>query len=98
MQIVIDIPEEKYNMIKNKMYCGIYDTEVYEAISNGTILLKGHGRLIDADALELDYDWYEYTTSTGQLVTIGYQAYSLSQIENANAVIEADKGESEDKE
>lgn len=38
MQIVIDIPEEKYNTIKNKLYCGIYDAEVYESIANGTPL------------------------------------------------------------
>lgn len=86
MQIVIDIPEGTYEYWKE--HC--HEFVLSEAIKNGTPLPKGHGRLIDADALELDYDWGEYTTSTGQLVTIGYQAYSLSQIENANTVIDAD--------
>jgi hypothetical protein len=51
---VIKIPEDNYKAIVTK-----YDTfskEMKEwgldAIKNGTVLLKGHGRLIDADALE----------------------------------------------
>lgn len=51
MKLIIDIPEEKYNMIKNKMYCGIYDAEVYESIANGTPLPKGHGKIGDLDRL-----------------------------------------------
>ena len=51
MQIVIDIPEEKYNMVKTKMYCGIYDAEVYKAIANGVLFSKGHGRIIDENKI-----------------------------------------------
>jgi len=47
MQIVIDISEEKYDTIKNKTYCGIYDAEVYKSIANGILLPKGHGDLVD---------------------------------------------------
>ena len=47
MQIVIDIPEEYYNILKT--YGGMSVPE--EAILNGTILPKGHGRLIDADEI-----------------------------------------------
>jgi len=46
-------------------------------------------RLIDAETLQLDYDWSEYDVD-GQLVVNGYQAYSESQIENAptiNAIV-----------
>jgi hypothetical protein len=50
VELVIKISEEKLSMIKNEMYCGIYDAELYKAIANGTPLPKGHGRLIDADA------------------------------------------------
>ena len=42
MQIVIDIPEEKLNIIKNKIYCGIYDSDLYKIIANGTPLSKAH--------------------------------------------------------
>lgn len=52
VELVIKIPEEKLSIIKNKMYCGIYDSDLYKAIANGTILPKGHGKLIDADAFE----------------------------------------------
>ena len=58
MQIVIDITEEKFNMLKNEMYCGIYDAELYKAIENGTPLPKGHGRLIDADNFLKDNEAY----------------------------------------
>lgn len=48
MKIVIDIPEEEYE--KNKKNRCDYHT-LCTAIKNGTPLPKGHGRLIDADAL-----------------------------------------------
>ena len=48
MQIVIDIPEKMYQNVLNGTYCGT----LYEELKNGTPLLKGHGRLIDADAFE----------------------------------------------
>lgn len=47
IELVIKISEEKLSMIKNKMYCGIYDAELYKAIENGIKLPKGHGRIID---------------------------------------------------
>lgn len=50
IELVIKMPEEKYNMIKNKMYCGIYDAEVYTAIANGTLLTKGHGNIVDIES------------------------------------------------
>ena len=52
MHVVIDIPEEKFNIIKNKMYCGIYDPDLYKAIANGIPLPKGHGDLKDVDNLK----------------------------------------------
>lgn len=50
MKIVIDIPEDIYNEIKE----GLYDKNLRKmaiAIGNGTPIPNGHGRLIDADAL-----------------------------------------------
>jgi len=40
MKIVIDIPEEKFSIIKSKTYCGIYDADLYKGIENGTPLPK----------------------------------------------------------
>lgn len=58
MQIVIDIPEEDYNFIKDLQF---YNSErrsgktieknIINGIKNGTPLPKGHGRLIDGDVL-----------------------------------------------
>ena len=55
VELVIKIPEEKLSIIKNKMYCGIYDPDLYNAIANGIQLPKGHGKLKDVDALMRDY-------------------------------------------
>ena len=52
MQIVIDIPEDEYNIVKYGQYGNINIDIVRKAIAKGTPLPKGHGRLIDADALE----------------------------------------------
>lgn len=44
MQIVIDIPDEKYDRL---LYQDIISLRSY--VENGTVLPKGHGRLIDVD-------------------------------------------------
>lgn len=49
MHIVIDIPDEKYNRLP---YIDIFSLREY--IENGIVLPKGHGRLIDADAVSLE--------------------------------------------
>jgi hypothetical protein len=38
VKLIIEIPREKLNIIKNKMYCGIYDPDLYKAIADGTPL------------------------------------------------------------
>ena len=52
MEIVIKIPEDEYNIAKYGQYGNINVDIVRKAIANGTPLPKGHGRLVDADALE----------------------------------------------
>ena len=58
MKIVIDIPDEDYNVILanadfyKEQHWGV--AEVWDAIVNGTSLPKGHGRLIDADTYRKD--------------------------------------------
>ena len=44
MQIVIDIPDEKYDRL---LYQDIISLRSY--VENGIVLPKGHGRLIDVD-------------------------------------------------
>lgn len=62
MQIVIEIPEDTYKDIIESGFIErgfIWDEDkevAIHAIKNGTPLPKGHGRLIDEDALNLDYE------------------------------------------
>ena len=91
MQIVIDIPEEKYQGIVN-MAEEILDAStfcspryLYKAVLNGTPLPKKHGRLIDADDLIQEF-------SVVSSRPIKSQLYILKE---APTIIEADKSESE---
>jgi len=47
MQIVIEISDKIYESVQDGTYCGT----LYEALKNGTPLPKGHGRIMDADAV-----------------------------------------------
>ena len=52
MQIVIDIPEEIHrDILEDGVLYLDYVTSLGEAIAHGIVLPKGHGRLIDADAV-----------------------------------------------
>ena len=56
MQVVIDIPNNMKEMCRwhKDCICNLTSIEVdilAEAIRNGVVLPKGHGRLIDADAV-----------------------------------------------
>ncbi len=89
IELVIKIPEEKLSIIKNKMYCGIYDLNLYNAVANGTQLPKGHGRLLilSEDAVKRE------------LTHLGFSCQSwISDVGLSDAtvaIIEADKEESE---
>jgi hypothetical protein len=57
MQIVIDIPEMAYNLLKSNETIDWLDAEtILDRIVEGTVLPKGHGRLIDADAYVKRYN------------------------------------------
>lgn len=53
IELVIKISEELYDIIINpqKLETMYHAGKICEAVRNGTSLPKGHGRLIDADAL-----------------------------------------------
>lgn len=83
MQIVIDIPEEKYNQIINRYKGSNVRPKDYEiAIISGTPLSKGHGRLIDADRLKTHFVGTEQGTDL--------EVYLEPTIINAPTVIEAE--------
>ena len=53
MQIVIDIPEEVYkDTIEFRTLFDEYMEDIRNAVKNGVLLPKGHGRLIDADDID----------------------------------------------
>ena len=95
MQIVIDIPEEKYQGIVN-MAEEILDAStfcspryLYKAVLNGTPLPKGHGRLIilSEDAVKREQTPLRFSCQNW-----------ISEVGLSNAtvtIIEADKVESE---
>ena len=86
VELVIKIPEEKLRIIKDKIYCGIYDAELYKAIENGIQLPKGHGRLVDAD--EIDNNIYDLTRS----MDLNYGQIS-EVVDTAPTILEAESEE-----
>ena len=86
MQIVIDIDEDTYNSVISDSTTYVLDEILVEnAIYNGIVLPKGHGRLIDADKFDvyfLENKSEEFVNGAGRV---------LAQIDNAPTVLEADK-------
>lgn len=78
MELVIKIDEEVYK--KAKETHDVMCDSVWLGIKYGTPLPKGHGRLIDADALMKDY---------------GNPDVEIL-LDNMDTIIEADKAESEE--
>lgn len=96
MQIVINIPD---NM---KVMCewhteGICDLAIPEinilakAIANGTVLSKGHGKIVDLGNIDKDrieqYNPVIYLTVNGEYI----EAVSLDYLNSLQAIIEEDK-------
>lgn len=52
MQIVIDVPDQIYEMVINTGTYGYYRFNSTKAIRDGVPLPKRHGRLIDADDID----------------------------------------------
>ena len=82
MKIVIDIPKGIYEMFISGNYPKFYACDVTDVLKKGTVLPKGHGRLIDADAFANKFD----TNINGR---IG-DKYIM-----APTIIEADGGDAE---
>lgn len=82
MQIVIEIPDERYKeIVESSKPVMIYRSDVAKVLVNGTPLPKGHGDLIDKSNLltVTEYDGENEKT---------YVLYE--EIEDAQPIIEAD--------
>ena len=85
MELVIRLSDKEYSELQSASYYSFDKYTAYLAIKNGTPLPKGHGRLIDADKLELDDGYSNYDGY--------YHKYSQSQIYNAPTIIEGSDSE-----
>lgn len=85
MKIVIEIDDARFKDIR-RIACvqleNYHFKTVEQIIANGTPLPKGHGRLIDADSLDIPVD-----------ICDGFEA--MDYIYGADIIIEADKAEEE---
>ena len=93
IELVIKIPKAEYDLIVNDEACGL--NVLTRAIAHGTPLPKGHGRLIDADALHHKMgEWLKpQTPDESVMVALDDIAVStMIEIEEAPTIIEADKG------
>ena len=91
MQIVIDINEEEYNLIKrtNSHYLIRYE----RMIKNGVPLPKGHGRLIDADEF---HHILEDMPIRDNDKWFNWLQRACNRLADAPTILEADKAESEE--
>lgn len=93
MQIVIDIPESIYDTIQSDEMISREQLAILQMhIMNGTLLPKGHGRLIDADTLE------ECKEVMNTIMNECEYAVRMDEVRNVPTIIEADKAEGRDKE
>lgn len=100
MQIVIDIPDEMYIHITTNDDVYVLDDVnfilIENAIVNGTPLPKGHGRLIDADAVEKEMNKAEVEADrNADYYTSDKIDCAMEYIIGAETIIEADKGDEE---
>lgn len=92
MQIVIEIPEKDVPNSQEIMTIDLHFIagEVCGCSYPYMVLPKGHGRLIDADELEVeevDVDWLQ----GGHVGSIRY--YSIMKVSGALTIVEADGGD-----
>lgn len=100
MKLLINMSEDDYKEVKKDTYSGTpFENRVFSAVANGTPLPKGHGRLIDADALKKDDEVTEWLSlnavRTGKMLK-RFSELFIKKIDATPSIIEADT-ESEDK-
>lgn len=87
MQIVIDIPESRYEECLAWRKKGKFNVHPLElAVANGISLPKGHGDLIDRNTIQMSAEKFH---SLGDLYTAQWV------VDTTPTVIPADKGEKE---
>lgn len=99
MKVVIDILEDRYKDIQRIAEVQLENCHFKTAeqiIANGTPLPKGHGRLIDADAVEKEMNKSEVEADrNADYYTADKIDCAMEYIINADTIIEADKADKE---
>ena len=97
MQIVIDIPEKAYKVLKSgkgvDWLSHLYAEDLALYVINGTPLPKGHGDLIDAKQFEKDNKVFWNCDFNHPRL---FEDTLKDLVKNAPTIIEADKSESEE--
>ena len=93
MKIIIDIPDDDYEFIKEQVnmgYCNNVrqiNNRLYHFVANGTVLPEGHGRLFILDEAKAKNYLTNFSFSSQSWISeVGISEATLK-------VIEADKGE-----
>lgn len=97
IELVIKIPEEAYNLLQNGGVDWLGAEHILDRVANGIPLPKNHGDLIDRSKIykainNLKDNWNRY----GNEYECGrYESYdyAVDTIDEAQTIIEADKGE-----
>lgn len=98
IELIIKIPEEMYkwaydvNKFSNDYGMG----DFIDLIKNGILLPKGHGRLIDADELTKQLETVASDDWNKQVGASKGLEDAIDIVDDAQAIIEADKAESEE--
>ena len=90
MQIVIEVPDKVYQEFIDGVDSMENTVIIHNAVCDGTVLSKGHGRLVDVDKLvghcgERALDCY------GDCDKCDYYVVRIDDLRNAKTIIEADK-------
>ena len=81
MQIVIDIPKEAYELLKNEGVDWLGAEHILNAVANGTPLPKGHGALIDREELRNKYaSWYNLAIDKSINAILTLELYQIDPI------------------
>ena len=92
-EIVIKVPKDLYDKGQLLHFFGAYSSILDDAIYNGTVLPAGHGRLIDADAEDLQSELWTFTRYTG-IDEAPYEDACMA-LDKAPTIVEADGGDAE---
>ena len=89
IQLIIEVDEQLVCEGFERPFTEEERNILIRAIGNGTPLPKGHGDLIDRNALitELETDYHGTLTESGARLFVGITSY----IDDAETIIEADK-------